>query len=508
MSRRARPPAAARGRRAPGVLAALLLVAGFAPDRVGPGPALAAGREPVGAVVHVHSDLSTGDLPLAELARRAAREGIGALFLAENYLLRIEYGLPPFRALTRVTFEERSVRPAGVSDYLARVEAARRQVPEVLIVPGVEVLPHYYWSGSPLALSLTLHDTQKNLLVFGLDEAGLASLPVTGHRARPRYGWQSLLDALPGLLIVAGLAVLGRRRLERKRLRRTVVVRRRRRWFTGSLLVAVGLLAVVRGWPFVEDRFPPWEDFGVAPHQALIDHVVARGGAVAWSFPEAPDAGARRFGPVTVQWRTDPFPDDLLRTSGYTAFGGLYEQPTRVVEPGDVWDRVLAQYAAGERRRPAWALGEAGFHGAASGKRLGTVQTVFLVEERSERGLLGALQRGRLYALARTPEAALVLAEFRLTAGDTAAEAGDTVRVPAGTPVELRASIDVSDGSRPLVRVSLVRNGRVAEAWAGRAPLTVGWRDTFDGRPLVLRLDARSQPPHRILSGPIVVVAR
>ncbi|MCL6640200.1 MAG: hypothetical protein K6T92_02395 [Candidatus Rokubacteria bacterium] len=497
---RAGHSATARAGRALGVLGALLLTAG--PPSAG---ALAAAREPVPAAVHVHSDLSTGDLPLVELARRAAREGIGALFLAENYRLRIEYGLPPFRALTRVTFEDRSVQPAGLADYLTRVEQARRQVPEVLLVPGVEVLPHYRWSGSPLALSLTLHDTQKNLLVFGLDAAALGSLPVAGQRVR--YGWQSVLDALPGLLVAAGLVVLGRKRLERKRLRRTVVVRRRRRWLTGSLLIGLGVLAIVRGWPFAEDRFPPWEDFGVAPHQAVIDHVVARGGAVAWSFPEAPDAGARRFGPVTVRWRTDPFPDDLLRTSGYTAFGGLYEQPTRVVEPGGVWDRVLAQYAACERPRPAWALGEAGFHGPASGKRLGTVQTVFVVEERSERGLLDALARGRLYALARTPEAALVLAEFRLTAGEATAEAGDTVRVPPGTPVELRATIDVSDGSRPLVRVSLVRNGQVAEAWAGRPPLAVSWRGTFDGRPLVLRLDARGQPPHRILSGPIVVVA-
>lgn len=477
-------------------MAALLLAAG---------PALA-GTEPVPAVVHVHSDLSTGDLPLTELARRAAREGIGALFLAENYLLRIEYGLPPFRALTRMAFEERSLAPAGLADYLARVEAVRRQVPEVLIVPGLEVLPHYRWSGSLLGLSLTLHDTQKNLLVFGLDAATLASLPVAGHPNRARWGWQSALDALPGLLTVVGLVVLGRRRLERRRLRRTVIVVRRRRRLRGTLLIALGLLALARGWPFLEDRFPPWADFGTAPHQAVIDHAEARGAAVAWSFPEAPDAGERRVGPLTVTWQTEPHPDDLLRTSGYTAFGALYEQPTRVAEPGGVWDRLLAQYAAGQRRRPAWALGEAGFHGTTAGKRLGAVQTVFLVEERSERGLLDALRRGRLYALARTPEAALGLAEFTLTAPGLTAGAGDTVRVPAGAPLEVRASVDISDGSWPLLRVSLVRNGRVAEAWAGRPPLPVVWRETFDGRPLVLRLDARGQPPHRLLSNPIVVV--
>jgi hypothetical protein len=470
------------------------------------GSSPAAALEPVPAVVHVHSDLSTGERPLPVLARQAAEQGLGALLLAENYLLRIEYGLPPFRALTRVAVEERSVRPEGVQAYLERVAEVRRQVPEVLVLPGVEVLPHYHWTGSPLGLSLTLHDAQKNLLVFGLDAAGLRGLPVIGHRGEARYGWQSVLDALPGLSLVAGLVVLSRRRLERRRLRRTVVVVRRRRWFAGSLLVAVGVLALVRGWPFVEDRYPPWQDFGPAPHQAVIDYVRGRGGAVVWSFPEAPDSGQRRLGPLTVAWRTEPYPDDLLRTSDYTAFGGLYEQPTRVVEPGDVWDRLLAEYAAGQRRRPAWALGEAGFHGPAAGKRLGAVQTVFLVRERSERGVLEALDRGRFYALARTPEGALGLGEFRLLTGPATAGAGDTVRVPAGTPLELRAEITGLGPSPPLVRAVLVRNGQAADVWAGRPPVRILWRETFDGRPLVLRLDARGQPPHRLLSMPIVVL--
>ena len=75
-------------------------------------------------VVHVHSDLSTGDFSLEELVALADRQGIGALLLAENYLLRVEYGLPPFRALTRVSREERSV-DGRVEHYLARVAEAQ-----------------------------------------------------------------------------------------------------------------------------------------------------------------------------------------------------------------------------------------------------------------------------------------------------------------------------------------------------------------------------------------------
>ena len=121
------------------------------------------------AVVHLHSDLSTGDFSLEQLTAMAEKQGIGALLVTENYLLRVEYGLPPFRALTRAVREERSVLGIGIDRYLTGVAQARAANPRVLIVPGVEVLPHYYWTGSPLTLDMTVHGTQKNMLVFGLD---------------------------------------------------------------------------------------------------------------------------------------------------------------------------------------------------------------------------------------------------------------------------------------------------------------------------------------------------
>src|SRR5919109_296431 len=121
--------------------------------------------ERLAAIVHAHSDLSTGELSLEELTDMAERQGLGAVLLAENYLNRVEYGLPPFRALTRVTYESPSV--AGRLDaYFARVAQARAARPRVVILPGVEAMPHYFWTGSPLSLAMTLHGTQKNVLVW------------------------------------------------------------------------------------------------------------------------------------------------------------------------------------------------------------------------------------------------------------------------------------------------------------------------------------------------------
>ena len=481
--------------------AALLLAAVLALGA----PAPAAALQRVRGVVHVHSDLTTGDFTLEALVGLADRQGIGALLLAENYLLRVDYGLPPFRALTRVSRQERSIGGAP-GDYLARVAEAQARMPHVLLIPGVEVMPHYYWTGSPLALDLTVHNLQKNLLVFGVtDPEALRTLPAPGNPAGGAYTLQSALAALPVLLVIPGVVLLARRRAVRRRLGRgAVIVVRRRAWGPGAVLCLVGLAALGRGWPFAVERHPPWQDFGVAPYQALIDRVEQLGGVTMWSFPEARDVGEQHYGPVRVGWLTEPYADDLLRTFRYTGFGAVYEDTSTFERPGGGWDRALGEYARGERSRPPWALAESGFHGLTANKQVGPLQTVFLVEDRSAAGVLAAFRRGRMYAVQRTRELGFDLAEFGVRAGGATAGAGDTLRVPAGTPVELAAAVEASDGRAHDARLAIVVNGRVVAVERGGTPLRATHRLTTDGTPLVLRVEARGSQ-QRVLSNPVFV---
>jgi hypothetical protein len=481
--------------------AAVMIVLASILAQAGP----ATGLETVRGVVHVHTDLSTGEFTLEELAAAADKQGIGALLLAENYLVRVEYGMPPFRALTAVAHEERSVH-GRLHTYLERVARVRAQFPRVLILPGVEVMPHYFWTGSVFAFDLHLHDTQKNLLVFGIEDAArLAALPATGNRAAGVYSLQSVVDAFPTLLVIPGIVLLVRRRAHRRRLGRAFVVVHRRSWALGLLLCLIAAAAAVRGWPFTTDLYPTSKAVGLAPHQALIDHVDRLGGAIIWSFPEARDFGERPVGPVRVSWSTEPYGDDLLRSFRYTAFGAVYEETTRVESPGGGWDRLLREYAAGERSRASWAVGEAGFHDGSANKALGTIETVFVVGERTEAGVLDALKRGRMYARQRTPALGLDLAAFAATAADGSAGMGETVRAAAGTPVAVAATIAASDGGRHEIRVTLIRNGAVVGAWTGMTPLAVAHTETSEGAPLVYRLEARGPANTRLLANPIFV---
>ena len=469
-------------------------------------PARAAdGYERLPAIVHVHSDLSSGEFPLEEITDMAERQGLGAVLLTENYLNRVEYSLPPFRALTRVTYEARSVH-GRLDEYFASVARARAARPRVLVLPGVEVMPHYFWSGSPFSLALTLHDTQKNLLVWGLDRSALAALPVIGNAAGGIAGLQTLLDVLPVVLVVPGIVLLARPRTRRRALGHAVLVERRRAWTPGLVLCALGVTAIVRAWPFTQPVHPAWAEAGSAPYQDLIDYVERAGGVSVWSLPEASDFGQQAVGPVQVSWATEPYPDDLLKTFGYTAFGALYEDTTRVERPGDSWDRLLMEYAAGQRTRVPWALAESAFHDNSAGKRVGPIQTVFLVRERTEAGVLDALRTGRMYALQRTREAGFVLTEFAAAVGEATAISGQTLRAAPGAPLEVGIAIAALDPRPVAVRLTLIRNGSIVAAWSGATPLRVTHRETWDGRPAVFRLEARGAGG-RLLSNPVFVKA-
>lgn len=465
---------------------------------------------PLPAVLHVHSTFSTGDLPMDRLVMEARARGLEAVLLTENYLLRVEYGLWPFRAATRVVREEPSVLSRGVDAYLAQVSEVRRRFPEMLIVPGVEVIPHYHWTGSPFTGDLTHHDLQKNLLVFGITApADLERLPSTGNPYLARRTVGSLVEALPGLLVLPGLWLILVKRRRLLRVGGFTVVERRRRWLAGTPLVILGVLALLRAFPFTEDPLSPYRpDSDLATFQALIDQVAAGGGISVWSFPEARDASESSFLGLRVRMRTDPYPDDLVRTFRYTAFGAVYEDTTRFTTPSGTWDYLLGKYLSDERTRPPWAVGESGFHGYVAGKRVENIQTVFLVPDRSEAALLASFRAGRMYALSRTPAYALALQSFSVRQGDAEAQSGETLQARAAAPLEIRVGVDASDGGEYPFRAFLVKNGQVIQLWMGKTPLRVVHREPAGAAPAYYRLEVRGAAPHQILTNPIFVNPR
>jgi hypothetical protein len=407
-------------------------------------------RVPLRAAIHVHSTVSTGTLSLESLAQRAERQGLDVLILSENFTLRYDYGLRPLEGVLKYGISFPSVLEYGIQRFLTELREARRRHPNLIIVPGVEVAPHYYWTGSLPTRDLTMHNAQRNLLVIGLEQAeDYGRLPARGNPHSFVWDDKSLANAAPMLLIVPAVWLW--------------LPRRRRGWAAAVMLLSAGLSA--NAWPLTSPRFSSYDaQAGYRPYQALIDAATARGALVFWSMTEARDFSRHSFGPLgTVTVKTDPHPESLVLTDGYTGFGGLYQDQRRVVKPGGIWDQV-AQARLDADRPPPTMIGEIAFHGLQdAAKDLDRVYTVLLAAERSEAGVLEALRSGHVYAVARGDgDVLLQLDEFRVTDLRRSAEMGDRLESEGGRPVTVRVAVSA---------VRVIRAGQVIGQIEGRTPL-------------------------------------
>lgn len=449
--------------------------------------AVGAAQEPAQAwrqvpvAFHVHSMLSTGSDSFASLAAQAKVSGIEAIILTDNYLLRYEYGLFPFRGLIRRTYELTSVLQVGVDRFLAEVREAGLRHPEVMFIPGVEVVPHYYWTGSLLSKDLTMHDSQKNILVLGLPTADdYTRLPAAGNHTAYEYGWMALVRLSPVLLVPPAIWLMNRRVDRKVKVGWTFMIVRERRRAPGISLLALAGLLLVNNYPFGAPHYDPYrDDAGLRPHQDLIDYVRERRGLTIWSMPEARDFNRYdygRLGVVTV--KTEPYPEALLKTSGYTGFGAVYQDNITVTNPGGVWDAMLSQYAESPQQGtlPPWGLGEVAYRGADSGgKHLYQVNTVLLVKERTPAALLEAMAQGRMYARFRAKEFGLVLKDFAVGSESTGAVAisGQTLQTPPSSPVRIRIAVSTTDGRPHQTPIRVIRSGQVVSATTETLPFTL-----------------------------------
>ena len=433
-------------------------------------------RQQIVATMHVHSTASTGELTIEALAERAEQLGLDVLILTDNFSLRYEYGLWPMPGLLKRQVSFPSVLEYGIKRYVDEVSAAQRRHPNLIILPGLEVAPYYYWTGSLWGRSLTMHNAQRNLLVFGLNKLeDYRSLPASGNPGSYSFDWRGALNGAPMLLVVPAVWLWRpiRRRADRQSLRRMVA----------CILIVLAVALVANAWPLSQPAFSSYDDrLGYRPYQALINDVRDKGGLVFWSMTEARDFHEYPAGPLgTVTVKTEPHPEALLQTTGYTGFGGLYQDGRTIIKPGELWDRLL-QLPAHEQRPIPVLIGELAFHGLSdAGKDLDRLVTVLWVKERTVAGVLEALRAGHAYAVGDGDhQVQLRLDEFRVVCqgGTKSASVGDRLNPGGARDLMVHLSVTATDRGRHPVKVRVIRSGQVLAQLAGETPFRVDWPDT------------------------------
>jgi hypothetical protein len=488
-------------------------------------------RQPVALAVHVHSTISTGSLSLDQLAGQAKTAGLDGLLLTENYDLCVEYGLWPLRGLLRYGIDYPSVSMIGPATYLEEIRAVRSRHPELLWIPGLEVMPHYFWTGSLWRGDLTVHNTQKNLLVVGLDSPARMAAVEGGPSSSggPARFW-------PVLMAVPAVWLWRKERVVEGRTRFFHQTTRRRYRAEAACLALIGALLLTNNLILARHAFDPYgTDPGDAPAQRLINAVRSAGGMSFWSLPEAVDVhrylmsdlaakgGALGLIGRLLDWygepiavRTDPYPESLAATTGYTGFGAIYEDNVKVTRPGGEWDRLLEAYLDGRRAEPVWGIGELAYHETAEHKRLSDIQTVVLAESRSVAAVLSALRAGAFYARRRQPAWGLALDDWSVHHGKSdqpitttesiQAISGQTLRTASGTPVIVHLAVSASDGRSTPVMVNVIRSGRLWRTFTAVTPFEQRWYDNAPpaGGRAYYRVEAGKGDQH-LLSNPLFV---
>lgn len=428
---------------------------------------------PLTGAFHVHTvEFSSGAHTLNELADMARKRGVDVIVLTDHDQIAVSYGIPPFRNLFSLTRSRNSVRKQGAREYLEAVRKAGEENPDVLLVPGLESAPFYYWSGAFLKGTLTAHNWRKHIHVAGLsDPKDIEGLPVLYNGFSMRYFFR----LLPRFLVFAGVVLLSIVLIQWGGAFRTA----------GRVFLVLGLLGAFDAHPFKSSLFDPYHgDQGTDPYQEVINYVESRGGMTFWAHPEAhygaQEVGLNRsIGGISlpkVHMRTDIHPYDLVQTEDYTGFEALYGDTIHATDPGKEWDRVLLAYCNGTRAKPAWGLCGLDFHrqGQNSWSELDRGQTIFWVREKTQAAVLDAMRNGRMYAAFQGGETRIRLDSFLLCreTGTGAAVSGETIQT-GGNSLRIRLEISLYDGSSIPVKVDLIDSGEVMATLDARTPVRI-----------------------------------
>ncbi|MBU0987320.1 MAG: hypothetical protein KKH68_08720, partial [Proteobacteria bacterium] len=412
-------------------------------------------------------------------------------FINDHDRMVMEYGLFPFEKIIKKRVELNSINKGGADNYLNAINKAREKHRDLILIPGSETVPFYYWKGSYFKKDLTAHDHEKRILIMGLEKPeDYKNLPILHNGFSTRYA----RDFLPKILVFLGAFILGIVLISDKGISR----------ISGIIVSLLSLLLLINTYPFRSSPFDQYSgNQGIAPYQLLIDYVNSKGGLAFWNYPET-GSGVRKLGPIFVN--TPPYPEALEQAMDYTGFSALYGDTITATEPGHEWDSVLLAFCRGERKRPVWGISTADFHkDGVDGQKLGDFPTVFLVRNRTQEDILAAMQAGRMYACSGTYPQRIVLNEFSVCSAEceTKATLGEEIRLKNNPKIHISLALKISADNG--VNVRLIRSGELIKTFSGSLPMDIDFEDKYfePGETIYYRIDVTG--PGALVSNPIFV---
>jgi len=450
----------------------------------------------VPGLIDLRTDFSDGSHSLEYLIQLAKKRGFTVLFINDHDRKVLEYGIRPFQNIFRKRVEEYSINKGGAENYLNMIKSASKRHPEMILIPGAESAPFYYWKGSYLKKNLTVCNWERHLIIVGLEKPeDYKKLPILNNGFSSGYisSHISIVSLLMFIPFFIGLLMIKRKGVIR---------------YSGIIIVVLSLLLLINNHPFKSSPFDQYHgNQGIAPYQLLIDYVNSRGGMVFWNHPET-KSGRGKLDFIFKD--TPPYPQVLTESRNYTGFASLYGDIITITEPGNIWDQVLTEYCSGQRATPAWGISCADYHeeGLAGGK-LGKYPTIFLVKNRTKKEILEALRKGRIYAhLGSISSPRLILENFSVTDSGTSLKAimGEEISLKGFPRIDIRISTSGLEQGNS-VSVRLIRSGKLLKTFSGKTPLDIFFKDEYrePKKKVYYRLDVKDKKGGSLVSNPVFI---
>ena len=441
-------------------------------------------------IADVKTRFSRGCSTLRDVAEMARAKGIDTVIFGDQARDSVEYGVVPLERIIRKRNENASILTMGAPAYIAEVNDNDKQFEETILISGSEVAPFYYWTGSVLNGNLIANNPDKHLFIVGFDEPEIyEQLPILDSNFSKRY-LTHYQNYFYGYLIFFLLFL-------------TIFLKGYKKKLT-RVFAGVMFLLALNNIPFKSSPFSQYKgDLGTEPYQELIDYVTSNGGLIFWNHMEAPNKIKQKG---RVSYKTEPYPEDLVLTSGYTGFQSVADFPIMQIEPGNEWDNVLNKYLEGSRKKPVWGYGGNNYLCENGGTKLGEIRTIFLVRQKSRDEILEAMASGRMYAVRQTGDERISLDNFTLSDIISGQQATMGEELISNDFPELKIKVRMTSGTEKTVRLSVIRNGIEVKQEKVSLPYELTWRDVNlnkNNGPLFYRLKVEADSKNYLVSNPI-----
>ncbi len=171
----------------------------------------------VPGLIDLRTDFSDGAHTLDFLIKLAKKRGFNVLFITDHDREVLEYGIWPFQNILKKKVEEASINKGGPENYLNMIRSASQRHPEMILIPGAESSPFYYWKGHYFKKNLTVCDWEKHFLILGLEKPeDYKELPILHNGYSTKFLSSIRLDFFISFIpLILGLYMIKRKKIIR-----------------------------------------------------------------------------------------------------------------------------------------------------------------------------------------------------------------------------------------------------------------------------------------------------